>query len=344
MIILISLEKYKIKDLELKNRIVMPPMCMYSSDEGGKVKNFHHTHYEARAMGGVGLIILEATGITPNGRITDNDLGIWSNNHIEGLTRLVNRIKKHGSKVGIQLNHAGRKSTSTNDVTLAPSPIAYDETYRLPDQLSKEEIKAIVDQFEYAAARANRAGFDLIEIHGAHGYLIHQFLSPLSNKRTDAYGGSLVNRSRFLKEVLAAVKKVWPGDKPILLRVSASDYTEGGIDIDEMVKIIDMVKPFIDMVHVSSGGLVPAEIEAYPGYQVSFARDIKNQCGIPTIAVGLINDMNHINDILSDGDADLVALGRLLLREPQFLLNNLYKNKIAYDYPVQYERAYRIRR
>lgn len=337
------MEKYKIKNLELLNKIVMPPMCMYSSDTSGKVKAFHHMHYGSRALGGVGFIILEATGVAPNGRITDNDLGIWNNSHIDGLSKLVNNVKQYGTKVAIQLNHAGRKSTSTNDITVAPSPISYDSTYNTPEELSKEDIKDIVDDFQSAAMRAHRAGFDAVEIHAAHGYLIHQFLSPLSNKRTDAYGGSTVNRTRFLKSILAAVKKVWPADKPIILRVSASDYVEGGIDIHSMIRIIDLVKPFIDMVHVSSGGLIPAEIKLSPGYQVAFARDIKNICAVPTIAVGLINDMEHINEILINEDADLVAIGRLLLREPQFVLNNLYKKDMEYDYPKQYERAYTIR-
>ena len=340
---MISLEKYKLKDLELSNRIVMPPMCMYSSDTSGKVKSFHHMHYGSRALGGVGLIILEATAVTPNGRITDNDLGIWDNIHIDGLSTLVSNIKQYDTKVAIQLAHAGRKSTSNNKVTHAPSPIPYDSSYDIPQALTKQEIKVIIEDFQSAAARAHRAGFDAIEIHAAHGYLIHQFLSPISNKRKDAYGGNVVNRTRFLKEILAAVKKVWPSDKPIILRVSASDYKEDGIDIHAMVSIIDMIKPFIDMVHVSSGGLVPAEINLFPGYQVSFAKDIKNICQIPTIAVGLIEDMKHINEILNNEDADLVALGRLLLREPQFLLNNLYKRGIEYKYPEQYGRAYRIR-
>lgn len=321
----------------------MPPMCMYSSDASGKVKAFHHMHYGSRALGGVGLIILEATAVTPNGRITDNDLGIWDNTHIDGLSTLVNNIKQYDTKVAIQLAHAGRKSTSNNEVTHAPSPVPYDSSYDIPQALTKEEIKVVIEDFQSAAARAHRAGFDAIEIHAAHGYLIHQFLSPISNNRKDAYGGNVVNRTRFLKEILAAIKKVWPSDKPIILRVSASDYKEDGIDIHAMVAIIDMIKPFIDMVHVSSGGLVPAEINLFPGYQVSFARDIKTICQIPTIAVGLIEDMSHINEILNNEDADLVALGRLLLREPQFLLNNLYKRGIEYNYPEQYDRAYRIR-
>lgn len=337
------LKEYELKNLKLKNKVVMPPMCMYSSDNEGYVKDFHKIHYGARALGGVGLIILEATAITPNGRISDNDLGIWSNTQIPGLKSLVDIGHKNETQMGIQLAHAGRKCTAQCEYTVAPSSLSYDDTYRLPKELTKDEIALIISQFQDAAKRADEAGFDMIEIHGAHGYLIHEFLSPLSNTRTDAYGGSLENRTRFLREILAAVKKVWPSHKTISLRISATDYLEGGLVTKDLVKIINEVKPFIDIVHVSTGGLLPAKIGLFDGYQVEHAKIIKQECNIPTITVGLINDFELAENILNENKADLVAFGRKLLREPQFILNEIYKNKYEYDFPVQYERAYRYR-
>ena len=335
-----ALTSYKIKNMELRNRIVMPPMCMYSSDESGFVKDFHKVHYTARAIGGVGLIIVEATAVVPNGRITSNDLGIWCDDQIEGLKALVESVKYYGSKVAIQLAHAGRKCTSNDEYIVAPTAIRFSDEYRVPKELTVEEIKEIVNKFKDAAIRADKAGFDAIEIHGAHGYLIHEFLSPLTNKRTDEYGGSLENRTRFLKEILTAVKEVWPKDKPILLRVSADDYMEGGIDKEEMVNIINEVKEYIDMVHVSTGGLVSVRFPIFPGYQISHSETIKRKCNIPTIAVGLINEYDQIEEILNNNRADLVAIGRGLLRDPQLVLNMAYKNKLEISYPIQYERGY----
>lgn len=343
VIILKSFSEYEIKGLKLKNRLVMPPMCMYSADNQGMVADFHRLHYGARALGGVGLIILEATAIVPNGRISSNDLGIWHDGHIEGLKSIVESVKPYGTKIGIQLAHAGRKCESNDDYIVAPCPIPYSDHYRWPRKLSKEVIIEIIDQFKDAAKRADQAGFDLIEIHAAHGYLINQFLSPLANKREDEYGGSLENRTRFLKEILKAIKQVWPDDKPILVRVSADDYVEGGIDKDQMAQIIDLIKEDIDMVHVSTGGVVSAKINSYPGYQVTHAEYIKNKCNIPTIAVGLITEYDHVEAILQNNRADLVALGRELLRKPFFPLNMAYENNLDIDYPIQYGiRAYRM--
>ncbi len=334
------LTEYKIKDMVLKNRIVMPPMCMYSTDESGFVKDFHKVHYTARAIGGVGLIIVEATGVIPNGRITSNDLGIWSDDHIEGLKSLVESVKAYGSKIAIQLAHAGRKCTSNDEYIVAPSPIRFSDKYREPKELTVEGIKGLVNSFKDAALRADKAGFDAIEIHGAHGYLIHEFLSPLTNKRNDEYGGSLENRTRFLKEILLAVKEVWPDEKPILLRVSADDYIDGGINKEEMVKIINEVKEYIDMVHVSTGGLISVRFPIFPGYQVTHSETIRRECNIPTIAVGLINEYDQIEEILYNNRADLVAIGRGLLRDSQFVLNMAYENNLKIKYPIQYERGY----
>ena len=340
------LEEYKIKNLNLKNRIVMPPMCMYSADDSGDTKghvnDFHMTHYISRAIGGVGLIIVEATGITPNGRISSNDLGIWSDSHIEGLKKLVDGAKKYDTKIGIQLSHAGRKCESDDEYIVAPSPIRYSQKYREPRELSKENIKEVIEQFKQAARRADEAGFDTIEIHGAHGYLISEFLSPLSNKREDEYGGSTENRSRFLKEVLEAIQEVWPKEKAILLRVSAHDYIEDGMDKEEMAKIINLVKSYIDIVHVSTGGVakLPGKIYTYPGYQLSHCEYIKKETNMPTIAVGLIDSYELVEEILANNRADLVAIGRGILRDPYYVLNTAYELGVRDIYPEQYMRGY----
>lgn len=339
-----TFEQYAIKDMTCRNRIVMPPMCMYSSDNNGKVKDFHFAHYVSRAIGGVGLIIMEATAVAPNGRISQRDLGIWGDGHFVGLKRVVDVCHENGARIAIQLAHAGRKSEVKDEAIVAPSSIRFSEDYQIPEELSINRIKDIVNKFKEAALRALRIGFDAIEIHGAHGYLIHEFLSPLTNKRKDNYGGSLENRVRFLKEVLEGVREVWPEDKPIILRVSASDYKVGGIDVDEMVEIVNYIKSCVDIVHVSSGGLVTAPIKLYPGYQVGFAERIKKECEVPTIAVGLITKLEHVEEILGSGRSDLVALGRELLRDPYWVLNSARDYNLELEWPVQYERAFKTRK
>lgn len=339
-----TFEQYTLKNMTLRNRIVMPPMCMYSSDNSGKVKDFHFAHYVSRAIGGVGLIIMEATAVVPNGRISPNDLGIWGEGHFVGLKRVVDVCHENGTKIAVQLAHAGRKSEVRDEPIVAPSSIRFNEDYQIPEELSLDGIKDIVNKFREAALRALRIGFDAIEIHGAHGYLIHEFLSPLTNKRDDNYGGSFENRIRFLKEVLEGVKEVWPEDKPIILRVSASDYKEGGIDIDEMVKIVNWIKSYVDIVHVSSGGLVTAPITLYPGYQISFAERIKKECRVPTIAVGLITKLEHVEEIIGSGRSDLVALGRELLRNPYWVLDNARDYNVELEWPNQYTRAFKVRK
>ncbi len=335
-----TFKEYSLGGLELKNRIVMPPMCMYSSDDSGHVKDWHVVHYVTRAIGGVGLIIVEATAVTPNGRISGKDLGIWSDEQVPGLKSIVDGCKKHGSKVAIQLAHAGRKCNAEGEITVAPTSYNFSESYRIPKELTKEEIKEIVKNFKNAAKRANDAGFDAIEIHGAHGYLIHEFLSPRSNMRQDEYGGNVENRTRFLKEIISAVKEAWPKKKPLLLRISADDYLDGGLNINEMVKIINLVKNDIDIVHVSSGGLENVSIQTYPGYQVKYSEIIKKECNIQTIAVGLINEYDQVEEILMNDRADLVALGRELLRNPYWVLLNAYERDFDIDYPKQYERGF----
>lgn len=335
-----TMEPYQLKEMVMKNRIVMPPMCMYSSDSAGIANDFHYIHYTTRAIGGAGLIIIESTGVAANGRISDKDLGLWDDSQIEGLKRIVQSVKQQEAKIAIQLNHGGRKYTGTAGPLVAPSAIPFDEKSSLPKELSKTEIGEIVSSFRQAAGRADKAGFDAIEIHAAHGYLLHQFLSPLSNTRTDEYGGSTINRCRLLKEVLQAVTEVWPKEKPISLRVSAHDYQDGGITVGEMITIVNSIKEYIDIVHVSSGGLLPVAVKDYPGYQVDFSYKIKTGCGIPTIAVGLITDIDFVEEILGDNKSDLVALGRELLRNPYWLLNQAKNKHIDIQFPTPYKRAF----
>ena len=331
---------YTIKDIELKNRIVMPPMCMYSAKDDGKVTDFHMTHYTARALGQVGLIIVEATGVMPNGRISDHDLGLWDESQVEGMKKLVSQIKSYGSVAAIQLNHGGRKYEGV-ERKVGPSAIAFDENYQVPNELTIEEINEIVEAFGYSAKLAYESGFDAIEIHGAHGYLINQFLSPHSNKRVDAYGGSPENRVRFLKEVIAAIKAYWPGEKPLLLRISATEYLEDGYDETEMVEMLNMVKDQLDIIHVSSGGNGKFAFSVYPGYQVKQSENIRKGVGLPTIAVGLLDDLKLIEEVLGNERADLVAVGRELLVNPNFVIHEALKNGIDIKVPLQYERAYR---
>lgn len=336
-----SFENFKIKDLVLKNRIIMAPMCTYSSDEEGFVKNFHKVHYGSRAMGGSSLIIVEASAVSPEGRISNNDLGIWDDKHIEGLKSLVDIIHENGAKASIQLAHAGRKCDSGDQPILAPSPIRHSLQYKEPIGLEISQIKDLVLNFKNAAKRANEAGFDSIEIHGAHGYLIHQFLSPITNKRQDQYGGTLENRVRFLKEILLAINKIWPSNKPISLRLSASDYRKDGLSEDDTVNIVNQLKNYFQLAHISSGGLVSVAINTFPGYQVNLAQYIKDKCNIPTIAVGLITDYRQVEEILSNNRADLVALGRELLYNPYAPLQMAKENNIEIDFPVQYLRAFK---
>jgi NADPH2 dehydrogenase len=331
----------KLKDMELKNRIVMPPMCMYScNNEDGISNNWHFVHYATRAIGGVGLIIVEATGVEPVGRISDKDLGLWEDKQIEGLKNIVNECHKYGTKVGIQLNHAGRKSEVSSYQNVAPSAIAFNDSYRVPSEMTKEDIKTTVNNFKAAAKRALAAGFDLIELHGAHGYLISEFLSPLTNKRQDEYGGSDENRVRFLREVIQAVKTVWPETKPLILRVSAEDYSEGGNTAIKTAALINLVKnEGLDMIHVSTGGVVPARMALYPGYQVKASETIKDNCSIKTIAGGLITSPLMAEEILNNDRADLVFIGRELLRNPYWPLEAAKMLGDEINWPMQYERS-----
>lgn len=330
----------KIKDLELKNRIVMAPMCMVEADNDGYAKDWHVIHYASRAIGGTGLIILEATAVESRGRIKDRDLGIWDDSHIKGLEKIVKYSKELGAKMGIQLAHAGRKCRVDSEQIIGASPYAFDNTYPTPKEMTKDDIMTVIKAFKEGARRANEAGFDVIEIHGAHGYLINEFLSPLTNKRTDEYGGSLENRARFLREIIVEVKKVWPENKPIILRVSAEDYMEEGNHPEDLVEIINLVKDEgIDIINVSSGGVVPAKIDSYPGYQIPYAETIKKGTGLPVIAGGLISEPNMAEEILKNNRADLVYLGRELLRNPYWPLHAAKELNVDIKWHGAYNRA-----
>lgn len=328
-------QPYKVKNVTLKNRIVMSPMCMYSSTgKQGFVEDFHMTHYISRAVGQVGLIMVEATAVTPQGRISDKDLGIWSDDHVPHLKRLVNGIKKYGVATSIQLAHAGRKATVDGEI-FAPSAIAFDEKSQTPAELSKEQITATVQAFQDGAKRAKEAGFDIIELHGAHGYLIHEFLSPLSNKRMDEYGGSAENRYRFLSEVIDAVKEVWDG--PLFVRISASDYHPEGLDVKDYVPYAKKMKnQGVDLLDVSSGAIVRTKIDVYPGYQVHFSETINEQARIATGAVGLITTGLQAEEILQNEQADLIFIARELLRDPYWPRTAASQLGISIDAPRQY--------
>ncbi|WP_020060971.1 NADPH dehydrogenase NamA [Bacillus sp. 123MFChir2] len=329
---------YTIKDVTLKNRIVMSPMCMYSAEnEDGRITTFHLVHYASRAAGQVGLVMLEATAVTPEGRISHKDLGIWDNEQIDGLRQVVDMIHEHGAKAAIQIAHAGRKAVLDSD-PIAPSATPFDSSMKIPVQMSKEQIKETITAFRNGAERAKQAGFDIIELHGAHGYLINEFLSPLTNHRTDEYGGSHENRYRFLREIIDAVNEVWSG--PLIVRISAHDYHPDGLTVEDYVTFTKwMKKQGVNLIDCSSGAVVPAHIDVYPGYQVPYAKYIKDYTSIATGAVGLITSGIQAEEILQQGAADLIFIGRELLRNPYF--PRTAANELGFELaePLQYSRA-----
>ena len=340
----------KFRNLEIKNRWVMSPMCMYSS-ENGFANDFHFVHYASRAQGGTGLIIVEATGIVPEGRITNKCMGIWNDAQAESLKKIVNFIHESTeTKVGIQLAHAGRKASTWNGKqisleegweTVAPSNIPYGEGERIPHELSVSEIKNLVKSFKDAAKRAIDAGFDVIEIHAAHGYLIHQFMSPLSNVRTDEYGGNFENRIRFLLEIIDDVNELLDENHPLFVRISGTEYTENGWEIEDSVKLAEILKTKnVDLIDVSSGGNIQgAKISLFDGYQVPLAAEIKKQTGMKTGAVGLIKTAEMAEEILQNEEADLIFVAREILRNPYLAIENSFKNQEDCFFPHQYERA-----
>ncbi len=327
----------KIKDIVFKNRIVISPMCMYSAVDGF-ANDWHLVHYGSRALGGAGLIIQEATAVSEEGRISAGDLGFYMEEHIRMLGRITSFIHQEGAVAGVQLAHAGRKGFMA---TVAPSAIAFSPDFEEPRALDQEGIRKVISDFRTAAGRALKAGYKLIEIHAAHGYLVHQFLSPLSNHRTDSYGGSFENRIRLLLEILKEIKTVWPDNLPLFVRISATDWAENGWDIDEAVQLASILRNNgVDMIDSSSGGLVPYQkIPLGPGYQVPFAERIRAEANILTAAVGLITDGRQAEDILQKGQADLILIARESLRDPNFALHaaKLLDEDVAW--PRQYLRA-----
>lgn len=347
---------FRLREIVLKNRIVVSPMCEYSSEDGF-ANDWHMVHLGSRAVGGAGLIITEATAVLPEGRITPDDLGIWKDEHIEQLKRITGFIELQGAIAGIQLAHAGRKASRTSPwkgnkllapgidgwKTEAPSDIAFYLQEEPPVALDQQGIDEVVAAFKSGTKRALQAGFRLIEVHAAHGYLINEFMSPLANKRKDKYGGSFDNRIRFLMEIIHATREEWPENLPLIVRISASDWTEGGWTVADSVSLANILKNNgVDLIDCSSGGVIPdASIPAAPGYQVPFSEQVRKEAGIPTGAVGIIVTAAQAEEIISSGKADLVFLARELLRDPYFPLHAAGQLGVDIPWPMQYERAKR---
>jgi 2,4-dienoyl-CoA reductase-like NADH-dependent reductase (Old Yellow Enzyme family) len=346
-----------LRQLTLPNRIVVSPMCQYSAAEDGLATDWHLVHLGSRAVGGAGLVIFEATAVLPEGRISPHDLGIWSDAHIEPLRRITAFVESQGALAGIQLAHAGRKASTWQPwlgkhgsvpareggwLPVGPSPLAFDPQRAVPAELDEAGIAEVVRAFVEGAERARAAGFKVAEVHAAHGYLLHQFLSPLSNRREDDYGGSFENRIRLLLEVSEAVRQVWPAQLPLLVRLSATDWVEDGWNPDETVELASRLKALgVDLIDVSSGGTsANAEIPIGPGYQTRFAERIRREAGIATGAVGLITEAVQAEHVLRTGQADLILLARELLRDPYWPLHAAgYLGDASVPWPAQYVRA-----
>jgi 2,4-dienoyl-CoA reductase-like NADH-dependent reductase (Old Yellow Enzyme family) len=348
-------DELKIRDVRLSNRIAVSPMCQYSCEDGFAT-DWHLVHLGGRAIGGAALVIAEATAVLPEARISPQDLGIWSEAHIEPLARIAKFIHSQGSVAGIQLAHAGRKASTArpwegggkvtpqeggwSDV-VAPSAVAFAPNYPMPAAATVERISAIADAFGKAAQRALDAGFRVLEIHSAHGYFLHEFLSPLSNHRSDLYGGSFENRTRIVREVVAKVRRFWPERLPLCIRISATDWVEGGWDIEQAVELARSLRPLgVDLVDCSSGGNVAdAKIPIGPGYQVQFAERIRRDAGILTGAVGMITEPHQADEIIRKGQADIVLLAREMLRDPYWPLHAAAELGKPISWPAQYLRA-----
>ena len=343
------------RGVTLRNRIVVSPMCQYSSTDGFAT-DWHFVHLGSRAVGGAALVFTEASAITAEGRISPDDLGIYKDEHVEFLARIVGFVHQQGALAGMQLAHAGRKASTDApwrggkpldtahrgwSPILAPSAIAFGEGYQVPKAMDESDIRAVVSGFVAAAKRALAAGFDVIELHSAHGYLLHSFLSPLANQRTDRYGGSFENRIRLLCEVVAAVRGVWPEEKPLWVRVSCTDWNEGAWDTAQSVELARRLKPMgVDLIDCSSGGIAPnIKIPAGPGYQVEFSERIRREAEIATGAVGMITAAQQADTIVRSGQADVVILAREFLREPYFPLLAAKQLGREIAWPKRYERA-----
>lgn len=348
-------EPLSMGDVVLRNRIAVSPMCEYSAVDG-LADDWHLVHLGSRAVGGAGIVFTEATAVSPEGRISPADTGIWNDAQRDAWARIARFIAAQGALPGIQLAHAGRKASTDAPwrggaplpvlqggwTPLAPSAIAFADGHPMPRALDARGIAGVVDDFRAAAVRAREAGFGVIEIHAAHGYLLHEFLSPLCNLRIDAWGGPLANRARLLRETVAAVREAWPAPRPLFVRVSATDWAEGGWDIDECVELARWLRnDGVDLIDCSSGGAVPhAKVPVAAGYQVPFAARIRREAGIATGAVGLITDSRQADAIIARGEADLVLLGRELLRDPYFPRRAAAELGVTIEAPPQYGRAW----
>ena len=345
-----------LRDVTLRNRIVVSPMCQYSSRDGF-ANEWHVVHLGSRAVGGAGLILTEASAVTADGRISPNDLGIYEDRHVEALSRIFAFVEEHGGVAGMQLAHAGRKASTARpwegggpvspaeggwEPIWAPSALAFREGWQVPRAMTGQDIASVVRAFAAAAARVLAAGGKVIEIHGAHGYLLHEFLSPLSNQRDDEYGGSFDNRARMLREVVDAVRRVWPERLPLFVRISATDWVEGGWTVEDSVALArDLKGRGVDLVDCSTGGnAAHAKIPLGPGYQVPFAERVRRDAGVMTGAVGLITDPHQAEDILQAGRADLIIMARQLLRDPYWPLHAAQALGDAENAPAQYARAF----
>lgn len=344
-----------LRGVTLPNRIALSPMCQYSAEDG-MATDWHLVHLGARALGGAGLILTEAVAVAPEGRISPHDLGLWRDDQVEPLARVIRFVREHGAVAGVQLAHAGRKASTARPweggrpvglesggwaPVRGPSPVPFSEGYPVPEPLKGPEPEEVVQAFQRAAVRALSAGFQVVEIHAAHGYLLHSFLSPVSNRREDRYGGSFENRTRLLLDVVAAVREVWPAGLPLLLRISCTDWMLGGWTLEDSVALARRVKPMgVDLVDCSSGGIHPAATPAFgPGYQVPFAEAVRRGAGVLTGAVGQITEPEQANQVIRAGKADLVLLGRQLLREPAWPLRAAREVGEEVEWPVQYLRA-----
>ena len=352
-------EKLKLRGVEFRNRIWVSPMCQYSSDDG-MTNDWHLVHLGSRATGGAGLVIMEATAVSPEGRISPSDAGIWSDEHALAYRRITAFIKSRGAIAGIQIAHAGRKASTAEPwnggkivdegyggwETVAPSAIAFADDYPQPREMTKDDIEQATEDFVGAAKRAVEAGFEVIEIHAAHGYLFHEFFSPLSNKRADEYGGALENRMRFPLDAARRVRAVVPENLPVFVRISATDWTAGGWDLEQSIEFCKELKNIgIDLIDVSTGGNAPdAPIPVAPGYQVPFAAEIRRQVGIATAAVGMITEPKQAEEILQKSEADAVLLAREFLRDPYFPFRAARELGGEVDVPKQYGRAIDLRK
>jgi len=350
-------EPIKIGEVTFRNRVGVSPMCQYCYQDGFS-NEWQAVHLGARAMGGVGFVISEATAIVPEGRISYHDLGIWSDDHIEALSKVTTFIKSQGAVAGIQLAHAGRKACTFRPwdggvpipkghpewwQVVGASPVAFNENYQTPLELSIKEIHEIEDEFVKAALRSLEAGFNLLEIHAAHGYLLHSFYSPTSNHRTDEYGGSFENRIRFLVETVTRIRSVWPERLPLFVRISGTEWIEAGWNVHDSIQLAQILKnEGVDVIDCSSGGNIPGvKIPLVPGYQVPLSDEIRKNSGIKTATVGLITDPEHANEIIQEGAADFVLLGRELLRNPFWSIDAARKLGHPSPIPPQYLRAYK---